>query len=138
MERRLTSKPQARVLMPPADAADVVDVAGIAGAVKRKGNEYFSAVHSPACSDVVADGRGPSGRRSRLSAIAGVGTAASRLSDHPGCDVLSGSEPGSDVVLRHGSPRTAVRTSAGLETDDILELVRLLRDHSSVFTRLEH
>src|SRR5215475_1816063 len=87
MERRLTSKLQARVLMPPAApagaAADVVDVAGIAGAVKRKGNEYFSAVYSAACSDVVVDGRCPSGRRSRLSAIAGVGTAASRLSDHP-------------------------------------------------------
>src|SRR5262245_2064569 len=140
MERGLMFKLQARAPTRPVivAAAVAVDVAEGAAAAKGTGNEYFAAIHSPAGSDFVADGRCPSGRRCRVSAITGLGTAASRLSDHSGRDVLSGSESGSDVVVSHGSPGAAVRTSTRLETDDILELVWMFCHHTSVFTGSEH
>src|SRR5262249_54070770 len=140
MDRGLTSKPQVKPPIRPAAAAAavVVDVAAAAGAAKGTGNEYFAAIHSPACSNVVTDCRCPSGRRCCIQTVAGVGIAASGLSDHSGCDVLSRSEPGCDVVFGYRSTRTSVRTSPRFETDDVLELVRVLCHHASVFTGSEH
>ena len=82
------------------------------------------ALHPAAGRDVAADGRTPARRRRRLSAAAGLGAAASGLSDDPGRDVLSGRQPGRDGLLGHGAARAAVRTGAGPEADDVDQLRR--------------
>ena len=79
-----------------------------------------------------ADGRIAAGRRGGLPAAAGVGVAASGLSDHPGRDVLPGRQPGRHGLLGDRSSRAPVRADARLESDDVEQLRRQLGHHAAV------
>ena len=74
----------------------------------------------------------------RLQAVAGLGAAASRLSDDPGADVLSRRQPGRDGVVGDRAAGTAVRTGAGPEPDDLDQLRRELGHHAAIHARAEH
>ena len=74
----------------------------------------------------------------RVSAAPGFGVAASRLSDDPDHDVLSGRKPGCRGVRHHRAARAAVRAAARLEPDDVHELRRRLGHHAAVRPRSEH
>ena len=76
------------------------------------------------------DGGHSPGRRHRLSPVAGVGAAPSRLPDHPGADVLSRREPGRHGVFGHGAARAPVRADARPEADDLHQFRRQLRHHA--------
>ena len=107
-------------------------------AVKGTGNEYFETVHSSAGGDLVVDGGGSSRGRSRIQAIAGFCAAASRLSDDPGGDLLSGSKSRRDVFVGDGPARTTVRTGARFKADDVDKLVRVFGHHAAIFSRSQH
>ena len=97
---------------------------------RTSGRESVAPVYSPAGRHGVADG-GPSARRHhRLSRVAGFGTSPSRLSDHPGADVLSRRQSRRHGLFRHGAARTAIRADARPETDDLHQFRRQLRHHA--------
>src|SRR6266436_1472989 len=115
-------------------------VAGAAAAAKagETAHEHIEAVYPSTGCDIIADGRSSACGSSRLQAVAGLGAAPGRLPDDPGRYLLSGREPGRDVLFRDGAARAPVRTSSRTEADDLHELVRMLRHHASVLARPQY
>ena len=74
----------------------------------------------------------------RVSAIAGLGAAGSRLSDHSGGDVLSGRGPGCDGFVGHVAAGAAVRAGPRTEPDDLDEFVWQFGHHAAVRPRPEY
>src|ERR1700736_1796435 len=68
------------------------------------GNESITAVHFAARRHYIVDGGDFAGGLRRIPAVAGLRVAASRLSDHPGANVLSGRQPGRDGVGGYCAP----------------------------------
>src|SRR6185312_5139584 len=87
-------------------------------------SESVANLHPPACSDFAHDGRSGSGWYCRVPAIAGLGSAAGRLSHDPGSDVLSGRGPGGDDVRGYRAAGKAVRAGAGAHANDVDQLLR--------------
>ena len=96
------------------------------------GDESLPALHQPAGRDLVADGRDPVERTVRVQVPAAVLPARGRLSDHPGSDLLSRREPGSDDFLGHRAVGAPVRADARPEPDDLRELGRRVRRDAAI------
>src|SRR4030095_11951341 len=129
MSRHLANQP-IRLLAPV--TAKMEGVVEGAAATREMDNEYIETVYPPARCDIAIDGGTAVGWRCRLSTVAGVRIASSRLSDDPGCDVLSRRKSRCHVLIGHGSTRTTIRTGSRIEADDVLEFVRLLGHHAPV------
>src|SRR5579863_2269708 len=99
------------------------------GAARR---ESIPSIYPAAGSDVVANGCHFAGRYCQLYAIAGLGAAGSRLSDHSGGDVLSRSKPEGGGDDRDGAPGASIRPTTRLEPDDLVQLGRNFRDRAAV------
>src|SRR5207248_610564 len=98
----------------------------------REVYKSIKAVYSSASGHLASDGGHFACGFCCLCAAAGVGAAASGLSDDSGADVLSGSEPGGDGFIGNGTAGTAVWTDSGTESDDIDEFGRRQRDYAAV------
>ena len=82
--------------------------------------------------DVAADGGNHAGRRDRVSAASGIGSAGSRLSDNPGHDTVSRRKPGRDGVLGDRAARSAARADAGAQSDELGQLGRRIGHYPAV------
>src|SRR5208282_6529573 len=100
--------------------------------------ESVSSIHPAAGGDFSADGSHLAGRDGQLYAIAGIGSAASRLSDHSGAHVLSGSKPDGSGNDGDGAAGAPIWRAAGLEPDDLLQLRRHFGDRAAVQSRWGH
>src|SRR5438067_5997217 len=98
----------------------------------REVYKSIKAVYSSASGHLASDGGHFACGFCCLCAAAGVGAAASGLSDDSGADVLSGSEPGGDGFIGNGTAGTAVWTDSGTKSDDVDELGRRQRDYAAV------
>ena len=76
--------------------------------------------------------------RDRLQATAGLSAAGGRLSNDPSGHVLSRRESGRGGVGDYCAAGTTVRTSAGLEPDDLGQFGRQLDHHAAVRPQPEH
>src|SRR3569623_3463966 len=108
---RRARKAARKAAMPRTDSAG--------GAMRRPPlHESVAAIHPEAGRDLAADGGDFASRPARLSLHAAVGAAASRFSDHPGADAVSGREPRSDEPVGVRASVAAVRSDAGLSAHE--------------------
>src|SRR5260370_17004029 len=101
-------------------------------------DESIQAVHSAAGRHHIAHGGDFACRLCRVPAIAGLRTAAGRLSDHPGANALSWRQSRCYGVVRYGATRAAAWPIAATEPDDLDELLRKLDHYVPVRSRSQH
>src|SRR5439155_21214601 len=86
---------------------------------RLRAHESVTPIHLAASGDIAADDRHFAHGRCGLSPTARFGAAASGLSDHPGSHILPRRQSGCCCLGHHRSTRTAIRTTAGLEPNDL-------------------
>src|SRR5580698_2582164 len=91
-------------------------------------NEPVTAVYSAASGDDTIDDRHHAVRHAGVQVPARRGAAGSRLSDHPGADLLSRRQSRRDDVVGDRAAGSAVRPDAEPEPDELGEFRRLLRN----------
>src|SRR5437016_6579565 len=101
-------------------------------AVRRNPDEPFPAIYLAAGRDRPADGRHSAGRHGGLSAVAGLGIAAGRLSHDSSADVLSRRQPYGDGLVHHVAAGAPVRSDSRADPDDVEQLGRLLGDYAAL------
>src|SRR5579864_707781 len=101
-------------------------------------NEPVPSFHSSPGRDIAYDVWRTAGRHRCLSATAGFGPARGGLSHDPGDDVLPRRRSHRNGVIGDCSLGATVRTSAGLEPDDLEQFARKLDHYAAVQSRSEH
>src|SRR5262245_33181401 len=88
--------------------------------------------------DLPVDGGNTACRCRRVQTTCSFCLTRSRLSHHPGCHVLSGSQSRRHSFSDHCATRTSIRTSTRPESDDLHEFRRELDHHAAVCSRSQH
>jgi hypothetical protein len=101
-------------------------------------SESVSPVYFKADCHIAAHGSNPAHRHRRVQTAPRFSAAGSRLSDHPGHDILPGREPRSFCLSYYGASRTTAGRGAGPESDAFHEFRRGIRYHAAVCSQLEH
>ncbi len=131
---------RASVSARPVTAPAPVSAGGAMGAAagRTHRNERLLPLHPPADRHLAARRRGDAGRRARLLVAAGLGVAASRLSDHPGHHPASRRQSGHHCLAGDGAARAPVRPDPGLAGHDLVELVRGQPGHAAIRSQPRH
>src|SRR5262249_22714713 len=135
---RRRARPQAAIDRAVEEADGVAAGVGVETASKATANEYLENLHPASGRNIATDGRRPSGPCGRVQTVAGIGYAAGGLPNDSGRDVLSRSKPGGDVIVGDSAARASIRTSPGLEADDVDQFLWLLGYHAAVFARPQY
>src|ERR1700685_686322 len=145
---RISCKPAARLSrgMPrlPALPVETVETRAVeTPAVTRalqelRHHEPVTPIHSSSGRNHASDGGRVAGGLGGVHAVAGVGATRSRLSHHPGGDVLSGSRSRCDGVVGDFAVGAAVWPGSGPEPDDLDEFVWQFGDYAASRARPEH
>src|SRR5690606_10688107 len=99
---------------------------------RPRGNEHLAPPHPAPGGHLAADGGAAAVGPVRVSAAAGVGTAAGGLPHHPGDDPVPGRQPDGDHKRGHRAAGTPAGPDSRTQPDVVDQLRRRLGDHPAV------